>query len=462
MFSLLKKGRRGVFSTRKREETINMEYPANSLLGLPMEVLNKVIKNLELKEWLVLALTCRYLQEVVDKFFLYNSVELKNYEALVLFKKAISRDKKRNLLSLYVHEIEFYRPVKDSNDQTSIAGFNFSQRAMNMGYISLLLEVISLLPNLTDISLHQISPGFQFPDWTSSLKTYAHEHNYYPSVRRLQLSSETGWCIALRPNLLWPFGLIDELVLSEMIIDSSSLLKPPLLTVANEEGPMIAKDALKSESTVTWSPIKILSLSSCSIASNGSRYLAGYFREVHTLKLISMKSHYDLLLSHCFPNLKTLYIDLNSKAFSLYNSTEASVINTANNNNNYAYFNSQFVPKFYLNYNHFVDVMEKIPVVDEIVLINVSFTNVQPVDPDDVDSPNHNLVNNNGYIFLKMLRRYKMVEFIMLKNYKLHQPRRREDWKSLLLPCFTRTNCVRVKDRDGSVLFSRNQRSYTG
>lgn len=458
--SLLKKGRKGVFSTRKRDELLarTADYPMSSLLGLPMELLFKVIQNLDLKEWLALAVTCRYLQEVVDKFFLYNNVKIKDMDSLRLFKKAISRDKKRNLLSLYVHEIEFHRPEKDSYDQTSIAGFSFSSRPANESYISLLLEVISLLPNLTDISLHQISPGFHFPEWTSSLKTYAHEHNYYPTVRKLKLSSEAGWSIALRPNLMWPFGLIQELVLCDMVIDSSSLAKPALLTVANEEGPLIIKDALKSESTETWSPIKILSLFSCSIASNGSRYLSGYFKEVHTLKLTSIKSHYDILLSHYFPNLKKLYIDLNSKAFSLYDSSEASMFNTENDNSNYAYFQSQFVPKFYLNYEQFADIMTKIPNVDTIAFTNVSFTNVRPVNPEDIDNPDHNIVNNNGYRFLKLLQKFQLVEFILLKNYKLHKPRSRPEWESLLHPCFTSTNCIRVKDKDGSVLFSRNER----
>lgn len=437
---------------------LRTEYSETSLLGLPMELLITIVKNLELKEWLRLARVCRYLQDVVDKFFLYHSVKLYNHESLRLFKKAVAKDKKRNLLSLYVHEIEFHRPVKDFYEDESIAGFSFSTRPQEESYISLCLEVIALLPNLTDVSLLNISPGFAFPDWTSSLKTYAHEHNYYPTVRRLSLSSEAGWSISLRPNLIWPFGIIEELALSEMIIDSGSMLKPALLTVANEQGPLISKAALKSQSITTWSPIKILSLTSCSIASNGSRYLAGYFREVHTLKLISMKSHYDILLSHCFPGLKSLFIDLNSRAFSLYSTTEASAINTANDNNNYEYFNSKFVPKFYLNYTRFVDVMDKLPLVSSISFINVSFTNIKPVSPEDVDNPDHNLVNTNSYVFFQSLQRFGMIEFIMLKNYKLHQSRTRSDWSDLLDPCFTSTNCVRVKDKDGSVLFSRNER----
>ncbi|CEP25019.1 unnamed protein product [Cyberlindnera jadinii] len=462
--SLIKKGRIGVLSTKKRDDSLSIEHPPLSLLGLPMELLQKVLQNLELRDWLTLALVCRYLQEVVDKYFLYNNVRLLNESSLRLFKKAISRDKKRNLLSLYVHGIEFHKPVKSTQEQTSIAGFGFSSRPDNDSYIALMVEVISLLPNLSCISVLQISPGFCFPEWTSTLKTYAFEHNYYPSIRKLTLSSQQGWSIALRSNLLWPFGLIEELCLVEMIIDSSSLKKPPLLTVSNEEGPLISplitKNALKMESTVTWSPIKILSLASCSIANNASRFLAGYFRDVHTLKLVSMKSHYDVLLSNCFPNLRTLYIDLNSKAFSLYNASEASVINTSNANSNFAYFNSQFVPKFYLNYNHFKEIMDKVPVVDTIVLTNVSFSNVKPVDPEDITNEDHNIVNNNGYVFLKSLQRFGMVQFILLKNYKLHKTRTRDEWSELLKPCFSSTNCVRVKDKDGSVLYSRNEKCY--
>ncbi|ONH67672.1 F-box protein SKP2 [Cyberlindnera fabianii] len=363
------------------------------------------------------------------------------------------------MLQLYVQSIDFIKPEKDlSHESTSIVGFNFKPNAPSDNYITLLLEVVSLLPNLSEISLRQISPGFQFPEWTSTLKTYALEHNYYPTLRRLRMSSEFGWSIPLRPNLLWPFGLIDELILYDMVIDSHSLTKPALLTLSNENGPLVSKDAAILESNNRWSPIQSLTLSSCSIASSGSRLLAGYFREVRSLRLVSLKSHYDLLLAHCFPHLETLYIDLNSKCFSLYNSSEALVINTQNNNSNYAYFNSKFVPKFYLNYGHFVEVMEKLPRVNKVSFVNCSFTNITPVDPEDLENPECNLVNTNGFKFFAMLQNFDRVEFIMLKNYKLHQRRTRDEWTKLLQPCFTSTNSVRILDKDGSVLFTRNER----
>lgn len=460
--------KRRLFAEKKQGPLIDhnpIEYPPNTLLGLPLEILFKIIQNLDCKDWLILCLTCRYLHDFIDTFFLYHDVKLTHKDALLRFRKTISKNKKTNKLSLHVKNIEFCRPVKDSAEceTTSIAGFEYSTGGKDStSYISVMLEIISLLPNLSHINLSEISPGFQFPEWASSLKTYAHEHNYYPSIKKLSLSSESGWNIALRPNLLWSFGLIEELHITDIIIDSSSLLRPHLLTVSNENGPLITKQALNRTNPITWSPIRRLTLSSCSIASNGSRYLQGYFKQVDTLKLVHLRSHYDLLLSHCFPNLKDLTIDLNSKGFSLYTSNEANAINVDNFNSNFAYYNSMFVPKFYINYLQFVDVIEKLPLLEKISLVNVSFTNLKPVDPENIDestSQENNLVNNNLFKFLTFLSKFQNVEFVMLKNYKLHQSRTREDWESLLFPCFTSSNCVKVKDRDGSVLFSRNIRT---
>ncbi len=457
------KKRRLLFAEKKQQHIDHapIEYSPNTLLGLPLELLYKIVQNLDPKDWLILCLSCRYLHDFIDTFFLYHDVKLSHKDALIRFRKTISKNKKTNKLSLYVKSIEFCRPEKDSAEieTTSIAGFEYSTGGQDSSsYISIMLEIISLLPNLNHINLSQISPGFQFPEWASSLKTYAHEHNYYPSIRKLTLSSESGWNIALRPNLLWPFGLIEELHLTDIIIDSSSLLKPNLLTVSNENGPLITKQALTIENPITWSPIRSLTLSSCSIASNGSRYLRGYFKQVESLKLINLRSHYDLLLSHCFTSLKDLTIDLNSKGFSLYSSTEANAINVDNFNSNFAYYNSMFVPKFYINYLQFVEVIEKLPSVSKIALINVSFTNLKPIDPEDIANDENHLVNNNLFKFLTFLSKFQNVEFVMLKNYKLHQSRNKEAWECLLAPCFTSTNSVKVKDRDGSVLFSRNIR----
>jgi len=461
-FQQFTKKRRLLFADKKPQTDQHpIEYSPNTLLGLPLELIFKIVQNLDKKEWLILCLTCRYFNEFINTFFLYHDVKLNHKDALIRFRKTISKHKKTNKLSTYVRNIEFCRPVKEETETetTSIVGFSYSSYGKDSTtYISIMLEIISLLPNLSNISLTQISPGFQFPEWTSSLKTYAHEHNYYFTIRKLSLSSESGWNIALRPNLLWPFGLIEELQLTDMIIDSSSLLKPPLLTVTNENGPLITKQPISLTPPETWSPIRTLTLSSCSIASNGSRYLKGYFKQVNCLKLVHLKSHYDLLLSHYFPNLKFLSIDLNSKGFSLYTSNEANSINVDNFNSNFAYFNSMFVPKFYINYLQFIDVIEKLPQVEKISLINVSFTNLKPIDPENIEDVECSLVNNNLFKFLSYLARFQNVEFVMLKNYKLHQSRTREDWENLLYPCFAPNNSVKVKDRDGSVLFSRNIR----
>lgn len=437
------------------------QYPDSSLIGLPIELIRKIVQNLEVKDWLNLCRSCKYFNQLVNKFFLYHDVKIKDIEKLIKFKKTLSKNKKTNILSLYVNKIEFIHPIKEKpNIKTNIAGFQYEDYEYDRSetYIGLMLEVISFLPNISEIGLFDISPGFQFPEWSSTLKTYAHEHNYYPSIRTLRLSSKEESSIALRPNLLWSFGLIEELILDDIVIDSNSLAKPHLLTVTNENGPFLNRYDLNFDNSKTWSPIERLSLISCSIASNGTRHLEQYFKEVKTLKLLSLKSYYDILLSNCFPSLVELHIDLNSKCFSFYDQQEINSINSGNINSNLAYFNSKFVPKFYLNYKKFVEILEKLPNnVEKIYLINVSFTNIIPVDPEK-DNDETNLVNNNLFEFLDLLKQFNSIEFVLLRNYKLHQTRNYEDWENLLSPCFTPINSIRVKDKDGSVLFSRNEK----
>lgn len=443
---------------------------SNSLLlmSLPVELLLKVFENLSQRDFLQLCLTCKYLNLFIYKYFLYNWVDIKSFGSLLSFKKTILKNKKTNKLPVFVNNIKFCHPIKSNSHVDKYAAFTYSSplssNRFTLDYIESLMELVAFLPNLQSIDIYDITPGFQFPEWTSSIKQYAHEHNYYPTLKKLSLASEAGWNIALRPNLLWPFGSIQELQLNNMIVDSQSLTKPVnLLTLCyqDENGLLINNKMFNNEldMDLVYSPISSLGLSSCSIASNSYNMLFKYFQNVQILKLSSLKSFYDILLCLNFPNLREFHLDLNSKCFSCYDSIEFNSINVNNDNSNYGYFNSVFVPKFYLNYEKFRNIIEKIqtnPKIEKILLTNVSFTNLKPVDPEDITNEDHNLVNTNLYKFLETLKNFEKIEFVMLKNYTLHQQRSKQDWGNLLEPCFNSRNTIRVKDRDMSLLFQRN------
>ncbi|KAH3675650.1 hypothetical protein WICMUC_002567 [Wickerhamomyces mucosus] len=468
-------------NTELIHQSLVIQLQNNCLLAsFPTELLIKIFQNLTLKEFLQICQTCQYFKEFIYKFFIYNKVDLKSPQSLNCFKKSIFKNKKFNKLALYVNDIKFSHPVKSTYNSDSINSLVIGSSSMyfknTKDYIQILMEIISFLPNLQSITLYDITPGFHFPEWTSSLKVYAHEHNYYPMLRNLTLISESGWNIALRPNLLWSFGIIEELNLVNMIIDPNSLIKPKkLLTLSNDLG-LLNKDlngdnfinnfdniSNYNDSNKVFSPIKTLTLTSCSITSTSYNELMKYFQNVRVLKLISMKSHFDILLSKFFINLQEFHIDLNSKCFGSYDGNESNIINVNNsnsnnsNNSNYGLFNSTFVPKFYLNYLKFESIFEKISrfEIKKISFINVSFTNLKPIDPENITDKDNNLVNTNFFKFLNSLIQFESIEFVMLRNYKMHQKRERKDWQELLYPCFSSINMVRVKDKDGAILFCK-------
>ncbi|CEP62413.1 putative SCF ubiquitin ligase complex subunit SKP2 LALA0_S05e05094g [Lachancea lanzarotensis] len=211
-------------------------------------------------------------------------------------------------------------------------------------YIELLLDIIDFCPNLTHVVLSGIRQGFKIPLWYSvlndgskdfykriikgqqslnrdDLKNFefssswlaAYEEKYHnlPRFKKLELRAASDKSpVPLRSNMLSCFGIFDELILENMVIDAESLDAPfeymPLYICRCDE-----------DSLDLHLPITSLSLNGCEIVpGNGLvKLLHSYYHRVKNLKLLNIRSKYDLILTNCFPRLNHLTIDCNSDCF---------------------------------------------------------------------------------------------------------------------------------------------------
>lgn len=214
-------------------------------------------------------------------------------------------------------------------------------------YIELMLDIMDYLPNLSHVILSKVEPGFKIPLWYSSfndgsreffkkiingqqslnyndLRTFEisqqfvsdYEKKFYslPRVRILEirgsLDKRNKHQVHLRPNLLCCFGIINELILQDVLIDPESLDTPfefiPLHLRLDASG---VYDLHSS--------VHLLTLKSCRIVpGNGIlKLFHQYFKCVRNLELLALTSKYDMLLCSCFPSLTDLTIDCNSHCF---------------------------------------------------------------------------------------------------------------------------------------------------
>lgn len=221
-------------------------------------------------------------------------------------------------------------------------------------YIELMLDIIDYLPNLSHIILSDVEPSFKIPLWYSvfndgskdffrkiikgqqsmnsnDLRTFQvsqqflndYERKFYALQRfktlEIRAISDPAKkhvpIVRMRPNMLCCFGIINELVLDNVIIDTESLDTPmeflPLY-IRKEQ-----KSASEKEIYDLHSTFNTLTLKQCHIVpGNGIlRLFNSYFRGVTNLSLLNISSKFDLLLCSCFPALKDLTIDCNSTCF---------------------------------------------------------------------------------------------------------------------------------------------------
>lgn len=214
-------------------------------------------------------------------------------------------------------------------------------------YIELMLDIMDYLPNLSHIILSKVEPCFKIPLWYSSfndgsreffkkiingqqslnnndLRTFEisqqfvsdYEKKFYslPRVKTLEirgsLDKRHKHQVHLRPNLLCCFGIINELILQDVIIDTESLDTPlEFIPLHLRLDPSGVYDLHSS--------VHLLTLKSCHIVpGNGIlKLFHQYFKCVKNLELLALTSKYDMLLCSCFPSLTDLTIDCNSHCF---------------------------------------------------------------------------------------------------------------------------------------------------
>lgn len=214
-------------------------------------------------------------------------------------------------------------------------------------YIELMLDIIDYLPNLSRIVLDNVQPGFKVPLWYSvmndgtkdffkkiisgqqsitsqELRTfeisadfaskYEKKFHLLPRVKSLEiraaLDSREKCQVHLKPNLLCCFGIIDELILQNVIVDTDSLEAPLEFMPFH----------LQLESSGVYdlhSTVRSLILKSCEIKpGNGIlRLFYDYFKCVRELQLLEVTSKFDMLLCNCFSSLNELTIDCSSPCF---------------------------------------------------------------------------------------------------------------------------------------------------
>lgn len=211
-------------------------------------------------------------------------------------------------------------------------------------YIELMLDIIDFCPNLSHIILSEIHPGFKIPLWYSVLNDgsrdffkriikgqqsmnrddfmsfelspqwlsdYEEKYHTLPRFKKLELrASKNKSPVRLRSNMLSCFGVFEELILQNIAVDAESLDTPleylPLYMRLGEKGFLDLH-----------LPVTSLTLDGCEIIpGNGiMKLLCSYFHRVKNLRLLNLRSKFDLILSNCFPSLSYLTIDCNSSCF---------------------------------------------------------------------------------------------------------------------------------------------------
>ncbi|SCU98710.1 LAFA_0G19724g1_1 [Lachancea sp. 'fantastica'] len=235
-------------------------------------------------------------------------------------------------------------PLRSFFDISSSSRSKLMAKYESHTYLELMLDIIDFCPNLTHVVLSGIRPGFKIPLWysvlndgskdfykriikgqqslnrddlmsfefsSSWLAAYEEKYHTLPRFKKLELRAASDKPpVPLRSNMLSCFGIFDELILENMAIDAESLDAPfeymPLYMRRSEEGFLDL-----------YLPITSLSLKSCEIVpGNGLvKLLHSYYHRVKNLKLLNIRSKYDLILTKCFPSLKHLTIDCNSECF---------------------------------------------------------------------------------------------------------------------------------------------------
>ncbi|QHS75624.1 putative SCF ubiquitin ligase complex subunit SKP2 [Saccharomyces paradoxus] len=301
--------------------------------------------------------------------FLVRSIEFKNpqsQDSLLKYSKFYNKSGQDSIiagsykLDSYDKDVAKVKNIRLNDETPTITSERiklldkFESNYFHYTYIELMLDIIDYLPNLSKVILSEVEPNFKIPLWYSvfndgsrdffkkiikgqqsitneDLRTFQlskkfvkeYESKYYslPRLKILEIKANNKrqrnsnrqrhhQKLILRPSLFCCFGIISELKLENVTIDTESLDTPM------EFLPLF----LKNENTELYSlqsPITALTLNSCDVVpGNGIlRLFHSYFKMVKHLSLLKINSKFDLLLCSCFPSLSNLTIDCNSECF---------------------------------------------------------------------------------------------------------------------------------------------------
>lgn len=373
-----------VIGRRKRlQKNETPTYGPHHLLSLPTEVLVIVLSQLLLPEWLALTLTCRHLYLVTTHHALYKEVVLSLHQLVVRFLKLVRRNLKllRGLRTVVVS-----RPVNNSiNLALMLIGSCYSYKLDGINGQSLVIDSINeqygdLLARMLvecctgvarvngprlHVAVTDISPKFQFPLDVSV--AYQLGVECPELLQLLTLVLEQGWHVPFRNNLLSPFGLVEELVLSSMIVDNELMTRVPGMAMVDRQGRLpelqTAAAAVKErdsssrfflsmsrkltrQSTLPDAlappvrpalrrklslepgdmaeyglPVRTLTLHGCVVKMTNLLLVLLYFQQCRWLKLVLLRKIQDLVLISSFKGLTRLTVDLGSPFFHVAGST---------------------------------------------------------------------------------------------------------------------------------------------
>ncbi|CDK29856.1 unnamed protein product [Kuraishia capsulata CBS 1993] len=394
-------------------------YSSGHLLGLPSELLVLVVGKLDTHSMITLSLTCTTLNDLIRKEFLFKEVRLDSRSNIERFNRLLR--KSGNRIIPIITRLVLTSPAlrMDSMDVSmGTIGVNYGSRnnAIERDYVDCLMDM-SFLPNLQELIILDIPPRFEFPSWTALCKRLeAKDRKWYGSareivpkfsVKRLDLSSASGWSIPLRSNLLWTFGQFIELRLSNMIIDSQSLQSTKYLYDANSED-FVRDDAIKDNYA---SACQVLVLSGCSVQPGALKRLPKYFCQVKRLELYGIKNLSDLTVVTSFHSADTILLDFGSRVF------------------------QNFLHKYSGSFDGFFALLCNFPWLKKLELINVDFLNMANVPREPTNSLDFSSYKVCLFWFFTRLSQLSELSIVLTSNNSnLIRDAEDRDWRQLLNP----------------------------
>lgn len=240
-------GRKKLFSKSKQ-----FDYPPLHILLLPNEVLIEILTLLarDTKALLALTRTCSKFRTLVNKYFLYQSIDFtpSRFHKFVAYhlpgyssslSKKLGLNDSSSQINL-IQRINFKNPPtsKSANDTANIAG-SYSVEDVHSGqnrnayndFVSGLRYLLKEDFALKAASICEVSPGFGFPSDSYSIPRTSTLSWSKPKATRtlqhLKIGAQSGWSIPFNFSQMSVFfsifDVVEELELTNFIIDREKL-----------------------------------------------------------------------------------------------------------------------------------------------------------------------------------------------------------------------------------------------